>query len=776
MATRNIPINEARARSQNPFIHVPFAAGDLSGIEITGGGTTEFVPVTSAYRRQLLAGLDTAQRELDTGFQLYPDIPGIVLFRLREIAIAKSHRPLTLAAEAGMPPAGHGRTDEMLVAANPVSLTHLRSLIRSRNTKQIRANLSALQTIAAWDAGQRLPLSLRVLEPGIVDVRLRESGRLMLRLFRHRDDHVTLRAVERLERLLRQFNVRWRPLSQRTGPPVFIVDADSTLSREAVDILLGFPGLRSLAPEPQAGVAPMMSVPVAGEAHRVLPIPPDDSPVVAVFDTGVHPNATILSSWVASTETFVTDIDTDYVHGTSVASLIADAWGLNDRHEWLAPAGCRIHDVCALESGSGSIGDLIDRLRIAVANRPDIRVWNLSLGSPDGITGEAFTEFAQELDSLSDQYQVLFVVAAGNYTQIPRRGWPCHEALADRLSSPADSVRALSVGALVHLANDASFATVGAPACYSRRGPGPVFTPKPDIVHIGGGIDSPWTAATSGIKVLTPGDAIVRTAGTSFAAPIAAAMAAHTWRALGVDERQHGLALTPNLVKALMIHAAEIASPDRGPFERRYFGSGLPIDPLSVLYDRDDSFTLVFEADLAANSKWRKAPYPIPAPLIADGKLRAEVIVTAAYAPPLDPNSGAEYVRANVEIGFGLLTPNAQGALQFRGRVPLEGEPGTTGYEKAQVEHGGKWSPVKVMRRKFPVGVKGTHWALQASMMRRALEPPMAEPLRVVMIVTLRSLTAQADVYEEGTRALARVNWITQSLPVGIPIHLSAAR
>lgn len=388
------------------------------------------------------------------------------------------------------------------------------------------------------------------------------------------------------------------------------------------------------------------------------------------------------------------------------------------------------------------------------------------------VADDNFSDLAQELDSLSDRYNVLFVVAAGNYVLEPRRGWPCHGGYADRISSPADSVRALTVGAVTHMESPIGYVAAGEPASYSRRGPGPVFTPKPDVVHVGGGLEMPWTPDVLGVKVLSPNNVIVRNAGTSFAAPIVAAMAAHTWQALGAAPRLHGLTPSPALVKALIIHSAELASPIRSPLHRRYYGAGVPSDPMAALYDSPDSFTLVFESDLSPGTKWRKAPYPIPSSLLVDGKFRGEVVMTAVYAPPLDSSTGAEYVRANVELGFGLLEPDEDGVLQFKGQVPMKGEEGADGMEKAQVEHGGKWSPVKIHRRVF-TGVTGTDWTLQASMMRRASEPVSQDPLRTVIIVTLRSVDGHDDIYNEGVRALAVTNWITQTLPIRVPINIS---
>lgn len=106
----------------------------------------------------------------------------------------------------------------------------------------------------------------------------------------------------------------------------------------------------------------------------------------------------------------------------------------------------------------------------------------------------------------------------------------------------------------------------------------------------------------------------------------------------------------------------------------------------------------------------------------------------------------------------------------FSGCVPAEGELGTTWLEEAQVEHGGKWAPVKTYRRSFPKGAAGNTWAPQATLLRRASESPLAQPLRVVIIATLRSLDNNPLVYEEGRRLLAASNWLHQDAAARIDI------
>ena len=694
----------------------------------------------------------TAASALRPEIARYPNSPGVLVLKLRDTAIAKSHRPNTLVQEAGLQPAGVGRIEEMLVAANAASINSLAQVIRTRETQQIRANLSAIEKIHAWDKNRRMLA---------MGPELRERGRALLSLFRYQAADATVRNVDALRALLQQFNIPATAITQRWGPPVFLANLNS-INDEALEALSMFPGLRSIFPEPVVHSTAAVPGFVPGP---VSPPPPGVAhPTVGVFDTGTAASAASLQPWIASTDPYVLPPDTDYVHGTAVASLVAGAKLLNGDHGWLPPTRCQVHDTCGLESAGGNVTDLILRLADAVRKAPHVKVWNLSLGGGQ-IGDHEFSYFAQQLDALSDEHKVLFVVAAGNYLGLPRRGWPVADAdLQDRLSSPGDSVRALTVGAVAHLDSPGAMVAAGHPAPYSRRGPGPVFTPKPDLVHAGGGVHAQWNAGASSLQMLHPMDALYGSFGTSFATPIVTSVAGHVWQSL---DGHSDVTVAPHMVKALLIHAARLASPDYGAQERRYYGCGIPKDALSALYDSDDCFTLMFEALVLPGFKWRKTPYPIPASLLHNGKLRAEVIITAAYSPPLDPNAGAEYVRANVNVSFGVLDGN-----RMSGKVPMEGEAGTTGYEAAQIEHGGKWSPVKLHRKRFPQGIAGDQWAIQLDALLRANEPPLAEPLNVALIVSLRSLDGNAQVHADGVRSLVNSNWVRQQLPVRVPVHV----
>jgi subtilisin family serine protease len=778
MATQANRPERGAPKTTNPVAHVSYERRDLVGVDPpAGGGGKELVPVTAELRQALARSMVDAANLIALEARFHPDVPGVMVMHMRDVAVAKSHRPLTLIAEANMPQAGHGEINEMLVAVNPVSIGQLEQVIKARTTKAIRVNLSAVDRFEAWDINRRLPKYARnqPLDQVLASFRL-FAVRLMVRLFSHDSAATTSLVVERFEQLLRTHEIAIVRLPQRTGPPLFLLTMNEAMSVAAFSAILHFQGVRQARPEPR--ILPAAAVMPATPMPTFVGAPPVPGlPVVAVFDSGISPASTHLQPWIASRDTYILPPDTDFVHGTAVASLVVDSRGLNGQHAYFPTAvACRIHDVCALESGpyGAQQGDLIIRLREAIAKHPEVKIWNLSLGGAE-VGDDEFSEFGRELDALSDAHGVLFIVAAGNYQGEPRRGWPASAvALADRISTPADSVRALTVGAITHLESAASLVRIAEPAPYSRRGPGPVFTPKPDLVHVGGNADAFLQTAGIGVNVLTSAGTVNTGCGTSYASPIAAGLAARTWHALSASGRANPLTASPVMVKALMIHSAQLGAPERAAFERRYYGAGMPGDPTAVLYDSDSSFTMLFELDIVDSMKWRKAPFPIPPSLIHEGKLKAEVLITAVYAPPLDPSKGAEYVRFNVDVGFGRLSTNAKGNLAFQGCIPAEGELGTTGFEEAQVEHGGKWSPVKTYRRSFSKGAAGNTWALQATLLRRAFEPPLAQPLRVVIAVTLRSLDGNPNVYEEGRRLLAATNWLSQDIAarIAVPVRV----
>lgn len=756
MARKNLPPGHSlNARVENPFIHIPFQARDLNAVDGNARSPKPLLDVDEAYRQALSRGLASAMTALSRERALHPQALTHLVLKLREQGIAKTHRPIKLAEEASLQPAGHARINEMLVGASSESLNDLNRVILQRGTQKILHNLSVIEEIQPWSRQRRNPEG---------SVRLLEHGRAVLRLFQYQHDVFNAFNYETVQRTLKSFSLPFIEIAQGRGLPVFAIRDLDKIQDDHLELLLNFPGIRTVFAEPVFRPRQAVATPQSGENAAQASAELDGLPTVGVFDTGVSPSAKAIAHYVASRDTYVLPPDTNYEHGTAVGSLVAAGAHFNNKHAWLPSTPAMIHDVCALEVGGSNMSDLELRLSQAVRRRPDVKIWNISIGG-DPCDESLFGDFAMTMDELSDKYQVLFVVAAGNYNDEPRRQWLTPATLADRISCPGESVRSLTVGSISHINAADALTAIGHPAPYSRSGPGPVFTPKPDITHVGGGVHAPWNAGQASLLVLGPTDQLHYSFGTSYAAPLASSMAAHAWRAIA---GRPGLDPSPSLVKALMIHAAQLSSPDYDAYHRRYLGAGRPDDVLKALYDSNDSFTLVFQANLVpGNMRWRKANYPMPDVLMDGDKFRGEIIITAAYAPPLDPNAGSEYVRANIELSFGLIHGET-----IKGMVPMDSDEGRSGYEAAQITCGSKWSPVKVHRNSFPRGVTGEQWGLQATALLRAYEPALIEPLPVHIIVTVRSLDGDPQVRAAGLRALAQTNWVNTPLPVRVPLRV----
>lgn len=120
MARKKIPPQASlNARAENPFIHIPFQAQDLTSPERNGGGGGKLLAdVDAAYRKALAKTLADATSALSHEQTMHPQALTHLVLKLCEKGIAKSHRPTKLAEEASLEPAGHARIDEMLVGAS----------------------------------------------------------------------------------------------------------------------------------------------------------------------------------------------------------------------------------------------------------------------------------------------------------------------------------------------------------------------------------------------------------------------------------------------------------------------------------------------------------------------------------------------------------------------------------------------------------------------------------------------------------------------------------
>ena len=326
------------------------------------------------------------------------------------------------------------------------------------------------------------------------------------------------------------------------------------------------PLVRRISLPPSLGIAPLEQFEAPHSAE--LPGPPEHGgPVVGIIDGGVA-DIPQLAPWRAGGTDPIDPVDRDLSHGTFIAGLVAGARALNpDIEVGLEPDGCGYFDIPLMPrlelvpSYYAMPSDFFDQLEEEVVRAKadaGVRVFNLSLGDPNMRRGLGYSVFAQALDYIAAEHDVLFVVSAGNLGVTEARApWPSdgddavrllarRTAAEERIIAPAEHLLGVSVGAL----NPPGIPghDSGLPTTYTRRGPGVGGARKPDLSHYGG--VSPRGGNRTGLCSFGGNSAVVDGSGTSFAAPLVATTVAT------IDHRLQGAVSRETLI-ALLVHRSQ---------------------------------------------------------------------------------------------------------------------------------------------------------------------------------------------------------------------------
>ena len=248
---------------------------------------------------------------------------------------------------------------------------------------------------------------------------------------------------------------------------------------------------------------------------------------VAVLDSGIDATHPDLTDAVIEARNFTTTPDTDDTagHGTHVASIITGSGSASSgRYKGVAPdTKLLVGKVC---DGFGVCPDSAVLAGMQWAAQSGADVVNLSLGGPD--TSD-LDPLEQEVNELTEDFGVLFVVASGN----------SGGAGAETVASPASADAALAVGSV----------TKGSEMAFSSsQGPRIIDGAlKPDIVAPG--VDVVAARARNGWMGSPVNDFYTSMSGTSMAAP-------HVAGAAAIVAQEHP-SWAPSQIKALLMDAAD---------------------------------------------------------------------------------------------------------------------------------------------------------------------------------------------------------------------------
>ncbi len=554
------------------------------------------------------------------------------------------------------------------------------------------------------------------------------------------------------------------------------VDADVERHEKVLDVIAEHPLVRRIRFPVVLQVAEAPGEP--DDTAFAIPARVADGtyPKVGVVDTGVCP---LLSPWVRDRYDFLSETDYDAAHGTMVAGILIGAQGANGAQIGREPDGCDIVDIPLMPSrrfldvyGPRGFEAFLEELEGAIVEARDnhgVRVFNMSLNITSPVEQNLYSVYAARLDEIQDRQGVVIVNSAGNSPSSEWRApWPKTPRLAiaalaartspDTIFMPSESVRTLAVGAL----NPPNGSHIdGAPATYTRRGPGLRVGVKPDLAHYGGVGDVALPRSTGLTSCAVDGNC-VQTRGTSFAAPLVA-------KTLATLDALTGEKLMPRTLRAFTIHNAAVpeALQNRSLREiaRQFVGFGQPSDAASMLETDDHSITLVFESRLSIGERKPvilRFPFAWPASLVDAETLacRGRVRMTLVYDAPIDQAFGTEFVRVNLDAKLQQRQPEDRkdGKPSWRDQVTqafLPRSAGLTPPERALISHGLKWWPTKRYQEDFGTGVgSSTEWQVQVESIVRAEALFPAEGVPFSLILTIEDPDGQTPIFQELRRQL----------------------
>jgi serine protease AprX len=714
---------------------------DIKPNRANGGDRKVFCEVTQELRDGFSRKIDVVESLFEQRFKDHPNTPAVAKVTLRSDAIAKSHRPTSLFSSSTCPIIGVGESNELFIEVNVERLNNLKHKIMSSQAKVVEANISTLENITPYLPDDAVSVDIKE------HIQKEELTSVKIKLFKFFNEKTNIEVEQEFETHLEKVGSKiQKKIYYAKHLTIYKVNVNSNVN---LDELTNFGGIKSLSYFPIISTNEVSDIRTNTNVEDMsvfTPEPGVEYPYVGVVDSGVGDGNIFLDEWVTHREDFVLPEEKNCNHGSFVSGIIA----YNDRLNFQENIydGVKIIDVTAIPNMNPKYGptgtldeeELVEILKEVVPKYSGkVKVWNLSLNSENICRDQGFSDLAIALDEIQDENDVIFVISAGNYKGHPPRSWPINNPANydDVITSPADSVRAITVGSIAQLDSDLS--QLYCPSPFSRRGPGPNYITKPELVDFGGNITfSPFK--NNGVISFDETGQLVEDIGTSFSTPRVSALLSKIYHYLDYKPSR-------SLVKALIIHSAVDKRINKWPEkeDRPYLGFGQPLELQSILECSKNSSTIIFEGTINPSTYVEITDFPFPKVLTENGKCFGEIFVTLVYNPPLNSDYSFEYCRSNIEVSMGTIKPNG-----YSGEVPLER---MGALEKELIENGMKWAPVKVYHRKISErGINDYPWKLQLTLSGRSDE--VLEPQDFSLIITIKDPKNQKDVYSDVAQQL----------------------
>ena len=481
---------------------------------------------------------------------------------------------------------------------------------------------------------------------------------------------------------------------------------------------------------------------------RTMTIPePNNEPVVGVIDT-MFDQAVYFSKWVEFQRMIGDQIpldDRDYEHGTAVSSIIVDGPSLNPNLD----DGCgrfRVKHFGVSGDNIYSASEIMKNIELVVASNPQIKVWNLSLGSSRAINLNSISPEAAKLDQIQSENDVIFVVAGTNKQK---------ESGEERIGSPADSINSLVVN---------SVNKNGQPASYSRKGLVLSFFNKPDVSSYGGDDVS----GADFIRCQTRAGEI-KFSGTSFAAPWVTRKLAYLIEVLG---------LSREAAKALVIDAASGWEDKANQPLAALVGHGVvPTRIDDIVQSANDEIKFVIN-DIA--QKYDTFTYNLPVPQ-SKNKYPFIAKATLCYFPQCSINQGVDYTNTEIDIYLGRIKMNERSnrpeilSINKNKQSPPNS---SAVYEIDARSHYRKWDNVKHIceipkakqRARIVYGQGNRMWGISLKTKER-LTTRSGPGIKFGLVVTLKEITG-ANRIDDFIRHCLFSGWLVNRINIETQVNV----
>lgn len=475
-------------------------------------------------------------------------------------------------------------------------------------------------------------------------------------------------------------------------------------------------------------------------SNRTIPKPTNE-PVIGVIDTQFD-ESVYFSPWVKYTNEVDPSIKIDYrdyFHGTYVSSIIVDGPALNPDLD----DGCgrfRVRHFGVSAQGKFSSYSIMNKIEEVVKKNPDIKVWNLSLGSPEEIKKNFISPEAYVLDKLQAKYDVIFVVAGTNKI-------PTDTSAPKKIGAPADSINSLVVN---------SVTKNNIPASYSRNGPVLSFYKKPDVSYYGGDENQ-----HDYINVYGSGGVIPK-GGTSFAAP---------WIARKLGYLIYKMQLSRETAKAMIIDST--VNWEKTVLDKNLVGYGIvPKRIEDIVQTKNDEIKFVINGVtqdyMTYNSK-------IPVPYDKD-YFPFVAKATLCYFTDCSRNQGVDYSDVELELGFGSINDKLS-LNKIKNKEDREDSIAVS-EEKARNDLR-KWDNIKVIRevlaakkgkKKGKKKSSSDYWGLQIISNERIYKGERTKT-KFALVVTLKEVNGK-NRFDDFRARCEMSNWFVSDINIETRIDI----